>query len=150
MIPMGLAGLQYLVSGMTLGSVYAMIAPGFHPHLQRHRHRELRPGRVGDALGALFAIFFAEVHGLIMPLAVPAAAAARSLVGSSLELAAIRASRGASGDHLDHHHGGALHPAAAAMAMLAWGPDALFSGHSLGTSPTCSLGRCACCPSICG
>ena len=41
--------LQYLLSGLTIGSIYAIVAHRLQHHLQLHGHHQLRPGRVRDA-----------------------------------------------------------------------------------------------------
>ena len=122
--------LQYLVSGLTLGSVYAMIALGF---TIIHNATGIVNFAQGEfvTLGALFAISLAEHHGVMLPLAVPLAALAVLVVGSLLELAAIRPARHASVITLIIITIG-VSILLRGVAMLVWGPDALpmrsFSG----------------------
>ncbi len=121
---------QYLVSGLTLGSVYGMIALGF---TLIHNATGIVNFAQGEfvALGALIALSCARA-GLPMPLAVLTAVAAVTLVGAALERGAIRPARSASVISL------IIITIAASillrgLAMWIWGPDALpmrpFSGQ---------------------
>lgn len=121
---------QYLVSGVTLGSVYGMIALGF---TLIHNATGIVNFAQGEfvALGALIALSCAQA-GLPMPLAVLTAVAAVTLVGAALERGAIRPARSASVISL------IIITIAASillrgLAMWIWGPDALpmrpFSGQ---------------------
>jgi len=125
--------LQYLVSGLTLGSIYAMIALGFTLIYNATGIVNFAQGEF-VALGALFAIFFAENHGVMLPLAVPAAAVAVLVVGSFLEVAAIRPARNASVITLIIITIG-LSMLLRGLAMLVWGPDALFMRSFSGDEP---------------
>jgi len=89
MIPSAPYLLQYIVSGVTLGSIYGMIALGF---TLIHNATGVVNFAQGEFVtyGALIAISCSAGLGLPMPLAVLIAVAAVTLLGALLELAAIR------------------------------------------------------------
>lgn len=124
------AVLQYLISGVTLGSVYAMCALGF---TLIYNATEIVNFAQGEflTLGALTAISGSQA-GLPLWLAVPAAALAVTGVGAALEWAAIRRCRAAGTLTLIIITVGAS-ILLRGVAMWLWGPDALpmpaFSGE---------------------
>jgi branched-chain amino acid transport system permease protein len=132
MIPAVSQVLQYLVSGVTLGSVYAMIALGFTLIYNATGIVNFAQGEL-VTFGALFAISIAG-HGLPMPVAVLGAVAAVTVLGSALELAAIRPARGASVITLIVITVGAS-ILLRGIAMWRWGPDALPLRHFSGETP---------------
>jgi branched-chain amino acid transport system permease protein len=124
--------LQYLVSGLTLGSVYAMIALGF---TLIHNATGIVNFAQGEfvALGALMAVSGAAA-GLPMPVAVLAAVAGVTLVGAALERVAIRPAREATVITLVIITIGAS-IFLRGIAMWVWGPDALPLRHFSGEHP---------------
>jgi len=125
------AVLQYLISGVTLGTIYGMIALGF---TLIHNATGIVNFAQGEfvTLGALVAIS-GSAAGLPMPLAALLAVAAVTLVGAGLEWGAIRPARNASVITLIIITIGAS-ILLRGIAMLLWGPDALplraFSGEN--------------------
>jgi len=125
------AVLQYLISGVTLGTIYGMIALGF---TLIHNATGIVNFAQGEfvTLGALVAIS-GSAAGLPMPLAALLAVAAVTLVGAGLEWGAIRPARNASVITLIIITIGAS-ILLRGVAMLLWGPDALplraFSGEN--------------------
>lgn len=129
--------LQYLVSGLTLGSVYAMIALGF---TLIHNATGIVNFAQGEfvALGALMAVSGAAA-GLPMPVAVLAAVAGVTLVGAALERVAIRPAREATVITLVIITIGAS-IFLRGIAMWVWGPDALPLRHFSGEHPIAVAG----------
>jgi len=124
--------LQYLISGLTLGSVYGMIALGF---TLIHNATGIVNFAQGEfvAFGALIALSCSEA-GLPMPLAVLTAMAAVTLLGAALERAAIRPARGASVITLIIITIGAS-ILLRGIAMWQWGPNALPMRHFSSEAP---------------
>lgn len=134
--------IQYLVSGLTLGSVYAMTALGF---TLIHNATGIVNFAQGEFLtiGALIAISCSGA-GLPMPVAVLLAAAAVTLVGAGLEWGAIRPARSASVITLIIITVGAS-ILLRGLAMWVWGPDALPMRSFSGEKPI-TLGRASILP----
>jgi branched-chain amino acid transport system permease protein len=122
---------QYLVSGLTLGSIYGMIALGFALIYNATGIVNFAQGEF-VTLGALIAIS-CSAAGLPMPLAVLVGVATVTLIAAALEWGAIRPARGASVITLIVITIGASILLRGA-AMWLWGPDALpmrsFSGET--------------------
>ncbi len=125
--------LQYLISGLTLGSVYAMIALGF---TLIHNATGIVNFAQGEfvAFGALIAISCSTTLGLPMPLAVLIAVAGVALLGAALERAAIRPARRASVITLIIITIGAS-IFLRGIAMWVWGSDALPMRYFSGDEP---------------
>ncbi len=125
------AVLQFVISGLTLGSIYGMIALGFTLIYNATGIVNFAQGEF-VALGALIAISCSGA-ALPMPLAVLVAVAAVTGVGAVLEWGAIRPARHASVITLIIITIGASILLRGA-AMWLWGPDALpmraFSGET--------------------
>jgi branched-chain amino acid transport system permease protein len=122
---------QYLVSGLTLGSIYGMIALGFALIYNATGIVNFAQGEF-VTLGALIAISSSAV-GAPMPLAVLVGVAAVTVIAAMLEWGAIRPARNASVITLIIITIGASILLRGA-AMWVWGPDALpmrpFSGET--------------------
>jgi len=133
MIPSAPYLLQYIVSGVTLGSIYGMIALGF---TLIHNATGVVNFAQGEFVtyGALIAISCSAGLGLPMPLAVLIAVAAVTLLGALLELAAIRPARGSTVITLIIITVGAS-ILLRGVAMWLWGPDALPMRHFSGETP---------------
>jgi branched-chain amino acid transport system permease protein len=133
MIPSAPYLLQYLVSGLTLGSIYGMIALGF---TLIHNATGIVNFAQGEfvAYGALIAISCSGAFGLPMPLAVLIAVAAVTLLGAALERVAIRPARRSSVITLIMITVGAS-ILLRGIAMKLWGPDALPMRHFSGETP---------------
>jgi branched-chain amino acid transport system permease protein len=133
MIPSAPYLLQYLVSGVTLGSIYGMIALGF---TLIHNATGIVNFAQGEfvAYGALIAISCSGAFGLPMPLAVLIAVAAVTLLGAALERAAIRPAGRSSVITLIMITVGAS-ILLRGIAMKLWGPDALPMRHFSGERP---------------
>ncbi len=86
--------LQYLLTGLTVGAVYALVALGFIDHLQRQRRHQLRPGRVRHDRRHERPCRCIEA-GVPLPLAAALAIVATALVGLALEKFAVEPARGA-------------------------------------------------------
>lgn len=132
MIPTGDQLLQYLIDGLTLGSIYAMIALGF---TLIHNATGIVNFAQGEfvTFGALITISCA-VAGLPLPIAVLLAVLAVTLVGAALEWVAIRPARRASVITLIIITIGAS-IFLRGLAMWLWGPDALPLRHFSGQRP---------------
>ena len=124
--------LQYVVSGVTLGSIYGMIALGFTLIYNATGVVNFAQGEF-VAYGALIAIS-CSTAGFPMPLAVLAAVAAVTVLGAVLERAAIRPARGSSVITLIIITIGAS-ILLRGIAMWVWGPDALPMRHFSGEKP---------------
>ena len=124
---------QYLVSGVTLGSIYGMIALGFTLIYNATGIVNFAQGEF-VTLGALTAISCSATLGLPMPLAVLAAVAAVTVLGAALERAAIRPARSKSVITLIIITVGAS-ILLRGIAMWLWGPDALPMRHFSGEKP---------------
>lgn len=124
--------LQYIVSGLTLGSIYGMIALGF---TLIHNATGIVNFAQGEfvTFGALIAISGSEA-GLPMPLAVLGAVVAVTLVGAALERAAIRPARNSSVITLIIITIGAS-ILLRGVAMWLWAPDPLPMRHFTGETP---------------
>ncbi len=129
--------LQYIVSGVTLGSIYGMIALGFTLIYNATGIVNFAQGEF-VAYGALIAITCSSA-GLPMPLAVLVAVAAVTLMGAVLERLAIRPGRGSSVITLIIITVGAS-IVLRGIAMWLWGPDALPMRHFSGEKPMTLLG----------
>jgi len=127
--------LQYIVSGLTLGSIYGMIALGF---TLIHNATGIVNFAQGEfvAFGALIAISASGTPGLGLPtpLAVLMAVAGVTLLGAALERAAIRPARRASVITLIIITIGAS-ILLRGIAMRVWGPDALAMPHFSSEEP---------------
>lgn len=132
MIPAASQLLQYIVSGLTLGSIYGMIALGF---TLIHNATGIVNFAQGEfvTLGALIAISGSEA-GLPMPLAVLGAVVAVTLVGAALERTAIRPARNSSVITLIIITIGAS-ILLRGVAMWLWVPDPLPMRHFTGETP---------------
>lgn len=124
--------LQYLVSGLTLGSIYGMIALGF---TLIHNATGVVNFAQGEFVtyGALVAIS-GVAAGLPMPVAVPVAAVAVMLLGAVLERVAIRPARHASVITLIIITIGAS-MFLRGLAMAIWKQDPLPLRHFSGENP---------------
>ena len=133
MIPSAPYLLQYLVSGVTLGSIYGMIALGF---TLIHNATGIVNFAQGEfvAYGALIAISCSGTFGLPMPLAVLIAVVCVTLLGAVLERVAIRPARRSSVITLIMITVGAS-ILLRGIAMKLWGPDALPMRHFSGETP---------------
>ena len=125
--------LQYLISGLTLGTIYGMIALGF---TLIHNATGIVNFAQGEfvAFGALITIWASATLGLPIPLAVLMAVAGVTLLGAALERAAIRPARRASVITLIIITIGAS-ILLRGMAMWLWGPDALPMRHFSSEEP---------------
>ncbi|MBN1460825.1 MAG: branched-chain amino acid ABC transporter permease, partial [Armatimonadetes bacterium] len=143
MIPSTPYLLQYIVSGVTLGSIYGMIALGF---TLIHNATGVVNFAQGEFVtyGALIAISCSAGLGLPMPLAVLIAVAAVTLLGALLEWAAIRPARGSTVITLIIITVGAS-ILLRGVAMWLWGPDALPMRHFSGETPM-QIGQAAILP----
>ena len=83
---------QYVVSGLTTGAVYALVALGFCLIYNATRIVNFAQGDF-LSLGGLMAYTFLQGAGLPMPLAFPLAVVSVALVGALLERLAIRPAR---------------------------------------------------------
>jgi branched-chain amino acid transport system permease protein len=121
--------LQYSVSGLTLGSIYAMIALGFTLIFNATGIVNFAQGEF-VTFGALIAISCQQA-GMPLPLVLLTAAAGVMLLAAALEMATIRPARNASVITLIIITIGAS-ILLRGVAMWLWGPDALpmdqFSG----------------------
>lgn len=133
MIPSPPDLLQYLVSGITLGSIYGMIALGFTLIYNATGVVNFAQGEF-VTVGALTAISCSDALGLPMPVAVLAAAALVTLLGAALERVAIRPARRASVITLIIITIGAS-ILLRGTAMAVWGPDAQPMRHFSGETP---------------
>jgi len=143
MIPSGAQLLQYLLSGVTLGSIYGMIALGF---TLIHNATGIVNFAQGEfvACGALIAISCSSALGLPMPLSVLIAVAGVTLLGAALERAAIRPARSPSVIRLIIITiGASIFLRGTAMGL--WGPDALPMRHFSGEQPI-AIGRASILP----
>jgi len=133
MIPSAPYLLQYLVSGVTLGSIYGMIALGF---TLIHNATGIVNFAQGEfvAYGALIAISCSSAFGLPMPVAVLIAVVGVTLLGAVLERVAIRPARRSSVITLIMITVGAS-ILLRGIAMKLWGPDALPMRHFSGETP---------------
>lgn len=129
--------LQYLVSGVTLGSIYGMIALGFTLIYNATGVVNFAQGEF-VAYGALIAIT-CSAAGLPMPVAVVLAVTAVTVLGAVLERAAIRPARGSSVITLIIITIGAS-ILLRGIAMWVWGPDSLPMRHFSGEKPMLLLG----------
>ncbi|HUU54085.1 MAG TPA: branched-chain amino acid ABC transporter permease [Armatimonadota bacterium] len=125
--------LQYLVSGITLGSIYGMIALGF---TLIHNATGIVNFAQGEFVtyGALIAITCSTTLGLPMPLALLLAVAGVTLLGALVERSAIRPARGSSVITLIIITIG-VSILLRGIAMWIWGPDALPMRHFSGETP---------------
>lgn len=125
--------LQYLVSGITLGSVYGMIALGF---TLIHNSTGIVNFAQGEFVtyGALIAITCSTTLGLPMPVAILVAVAGVTLLGALVERSAIRPARGSSVITLIIITIG-VSILLRGIAMWIWGPDALPMRHFSGETP---------------
>ncbi len=123
--------LQYLVAGLTVGSIYGMIGLGFTLIYNATGIVNFAQGEF-VTLGALIAISASGV-GLPMPLAVVIAVIAVTVLGAALEWGAIRPARNPSVITLIVITVG-VSILLRGAAMWVWGPDPLplraFSGES--------------------
>ena len=124
--------LQYLVSGLTLGSIYGMIALGFTLIYNATGVVNFAQGEF-VTYGALIAISGVG-FGLPMPLAVLGAMVAVMALGAVVERGAIRPARGASVITLIIITVGAS-MLLRGLAMWIWGQDALPLPHFSGENP---------------
>ena len=124
--------LQYLITGVTQGSIYAMIALGF---TLIHNTTGIVNFAQGEfvTFGALVTISCAQA-GWPIPAAVVAAVAAATALAALLERAAIRPARGASVISLIIITIGAS-ILLRGVAMWVWGPDAQSMRHFSGEQP---------------
>lgn len=81
--------LQYLITGLTIGSVYAMVAIGFNIIYNVTEIINLAQGEF-VMLGGLVMVFFTAVMGWPMPVGFMATVAVVTLVGVALDRLAIR------------------------------------------------------------
>jgi len=125
--------LQYLVSGITLGSIYGMIALGF---TLIHNATGIVNFAQGEFVtyGALIAITCSTTLGLPMPVALLVAVAAVTLLGALVERSTIRPARGSSVITLIIITIG-VSILLRGIAMWIWGPDALPMRHFSGEVP---------------
>jgi branched-chain amino acid transport system permease protein len=91
----GSAGLQYVISGLTIGLIYALVAIGYNIIYNVTEIINFAQGEF-VMLGGLFAVFFVESLRLPLFLAFAAAVAAVGLVGFAMERLSIRPARNAS------------------------------------------------------
>lgn len=80
--------IQYVLTGLTLGSVYAIVALGFNIIYNATEIINFAQGEF-VMLGGLFMVTFVHSLGLPLPLAFPVAVAAVTLVGLMMERLAI-------------------------------------------------------------
>jgi len=132
MIPTGDQLLQYLIDGLTLGSIYAMIALGFTLIYNATGIVNFAQGEF-VTFGALITISCAAA-GLPLPLAVLLAVLAVTLVGGALEWVVFRPARRSSVITLIIITIGAS-IFLRGVAMWLWGPDALPLRHFSGQRP---------------
>ncbi|MBG0776672.1 MAG: branched-chain amino acid ABC transporter permease [Desulfovibrionaceae bacterium] len=81
--------LQYLISGLTVGATYGLTALGFTIIYNTTGIINFAQGEF-VMLGGMFSVFFLNVTGLPLPLAVAAAVAATVAVGAFIERCTIR------------------------------------------------------------
>jgi branched-chain amino acid transport system permease protein len=132
MLPTTAQALQYLIIGLTLGSVYGMIALGFTLIYSATGIVNFAQGEF-VSLGALTAVSCLTV-GMPLPLAVLVAMVAVGVVAAILERAAIRPARRASPITLIIITIGAS-MLLRGLAMWLWGPDALTMRHFSSENP---------------
>ena len=132
MIPTGDQLLQYLIDGLTLGSIYAMIALGFTLIYNATGIVNFAQGEF-VTFGALITISCAAA-GLPLPLAVLLAVLAVTLIGGALEWVVFRPARRSSVITLIIITIGAS-IFLRGVAMWLWGPDALPLRHFSGQRP---------------
>ena len=132
MIPTGDQLLQYLIDGLTLGSIYAMIALGFTLIYNATGIVNFAQGEF-VTFGALITISCAAA-GLPLPLAVLLAVLAVTLLGAALEWVVFRPARRSSVITLIIITIGAS-IFLRGVAMWLWGPDALPLRHFSGQRP---------------
>ena len=125
--------LQYIISGITLGSIYGMIALGF---TLIHNATGIVNFAQGEFVtyGALIAITCSTTLGLPMPVAILVAVAAVTLLGALVERSTIRPARGSSVITLIIITIG-VSILLRGIAMWIWGPDALPMRHFSGETP---------------
>ncbi len=113
--------LQYLIGGITKGSIYSIVALGF---TIIYNSTEIINFAQGEfvMLGALFMVTFSTLLPLPMPLAFAAAVAAVTIVGMVFDLAVIRPAKKASPVSLIIITIGAS-IFIRGVSMLAWGKD---------------------------
>jgi len=133
MIPPAAYLLQYIVSGITLGSIYGMIALGF---TLIHNATGIVNFAQGEFVtyGALIAITCSATFGLPMPLALLVAVIMVTVLGAILERLAIRPAHRSSVITLIIITIGAS-ILLRGIAMWLWGPDALPMRHFSGEIP---------------
>ncbi len=129
--------LQYVVSGVTLGSIYGMIALGFTLIYNATGIVNFAQGEF-VAYGALISIS-CSAAGLPVPLALLIAVAAVTLLGAVVERIAIRPASNSSVITLIIITIGAS-ILLRGIAMWLWGPDALPMRHFSGEKPMVLLG----------
>jgi len=132
MIPTGDQLLQYLIDGLTLGSIYAMIALGFALIYNATGIVNFAQGEF-VTFGALITISCAAA-GLPLPISVLLAVLAVTLLGAALEWVAFRPARRSSVITLIIITIGAS-IFLRGVAMWLWGPDALPLRHFSGQRP---------------
>lgn len=125
--------LQYIISGITLGSIYGMIALGF---TLIHNATGIVNFAQGEFVtyGALIALTCSTTLGLPMPLSILIAVAAVTLLGALVERSTIRPARGSSVITLIIITIG-VSILLRGIAMWLWGPDALPMRHFSGETP---------------
>lgn len=87
--------LQYLVSGLTMGSTYGLTALGFTIIFNATSIINFAQGEF-VMLGGMFSVYYAAALGLPLILAVPLAVLSTTLVGALMERCALRPIKGAS------------------------------------------------------
>jgi branched-chain amino acid transport system permease protein len=91
----GSAGLQYVISGITIGLIYALVAIGYNIIYNVTEIINFAQGEF-VMLGGLFAVFFVETLRLPLFVAFVAAVGAVGIVGFAMERFTIRPARNAS------------------------------------------------------
>lgn len=130
--------LQYLVSGLTVGSTYGLTALGFTIIFNTTGVINFAQGEF-VMLGGMLSVFFMKALGLPLPLAVALAVAATTLTGAVVERFTIRPVKNAGVIQLIIITIG-VSILLRGLAMLAWGKDTFALPHFSGATPLRILG----------
>ena len=127
------SNLQYLVSGLTVGSTYGLTALGFTIIFNTTGIINFAQGEF-VMLGGMLSVYFMRALGLPLPVAVALAVAATTLVGAAVERFTIRPVKNAGVIQLIIITIG-VSILLRGLAMLAWGKDTFALPHFSGMAP---------------
>lgn len=130
--------LQYLITGLTLGSTYGLTALGFTIIFNTTGVINFAQGEF-VMLGGMMSVFLVRVLGVTVPLAVPLAALGTMLTGALVERLAIRPVRGCPSINLVIITIG-VSILIRGLAMLFWGKDTHVLEPFSGDQPVMVLG----------